>query len=473
LLKSKRALLHAQIAEALQNAFAERVANEPELLAHHYTQAGNPTAAIPLWRKAGELALARMALQETVGHFRKGLALLDQLPRSAERDETELSIRDQLTAAWIGLRGWAAPEVAANASIILELAKRQDNRQSLYGALFGMWVNPQAEGRVAEALGLAERLLAEGKQAEDIDLQISGHATIMNSLFNVGRLIEAREQGERVLALNDPERNERGAQLTGHDANSVVGVYSAHWTWMLGYPDRAAQLSDETIAHARRMGRPFNLGWALTYSTFAFDYRGEPERLLAHVGEADRLGREQSIPFLYQVLVPTAEGLAQLRGGQLSASISLLRGCLESWNGLGAHLGVPYVKSGLAEALALQGDLDAALRLIDECLEQIERPGWQERSHLAEILRLKGWMLMHQGRPEEGETQLRASIAWARQQQAKSWELRSSTTLAELLAERGQRHAARQLLAPIYHWFTEGFETRDLIAARKLLETLG
>jgi ATP/maltotriose-dependent transcriptional regulator MalT len=110
--------------------------------------------------------------------------------------------------------------------------------------------------------------------------------------------------------------------------------------------------------------------------------------------------------------------------------------------------------------------------LIDECLDQIERPGWQERSHLAEILRLKGWMLMRQGRAEEAETQLRASIAWARQQQAKSWELRSATTLAELLAERGQRDAAPQLLAPIYNRFTEGLGTRDLVAARNLLETL-
>ena len=133
---------------------------------------------------------------------------------------------------------------------------------------------------------------------------------------------------------------------------------------------------------------------------------------------------------------------------------------------VGGHSRVPYLKSALAEALALQGDLDAALDLIDECLEQIERPGWQERSHLAEVLRLKGWMLMRQGRGEEAETQLRASIDWARQQQAKSWELRSSTTLAELLVERGQRDAARELLAPIYDWFTEGFDTHDLEAAR-------
>jgi predicted ATPase len=155
-----------------------------------------------------------------------------------------------------------------------------------------------------------------------------------------------------------------------------------------------------------------------------------------------------------------------------SESIFLLRQGIENWNRLGGHTRVPYLKSALAEALALQGDLNAALEMIGEGLEQIERSGWQERSHLAEVLRLKGWVLMRQGRGEEAETPLRISIDWARQQQAKSWELRSSTTLAQLLIERGLRDAAREVLAPIYDWFTEGFDTHDLRAARTLLESL-
>jgi len=172
------------------------------------------------------------------------------------------------------------------------------------------------------------------------------------------------------------------------------------------------------------------------------------------------------------VLVPWTEGLARLRSGQLSESISLLRRGIENWTGVGGHVGAPYLKSALAEALALQGNLDAALQLIHECLEQIERPGWQERVELAEVLRLKGWMLMRQGKLDDAEAQLRASIDWARQQQAKSWELRTSTTLAQLLAERGHRDTARELLAPIYGWFTEGFGTKDLKDAKALLEQL-
>ena len=472
LLKSKRQQLHARLAQALEEDFPDRVANEPELLAHHYTQAGNPAAAIPWWREAGELAARRVALQEAVGHFQKGLALIERLPPSSERDGLELSIREPLNATWTGLRGWAAPEVSVNAAAILQLAKSQGKAQSLRIGLWGMWVNTTTQGRVADSLEWAQRLLAEGNQAQDSDLQIFGHGAAMISHFCLGQLLEAQEEGNRVLALYDPQHAGRWMQVTAHDLKTLVGVWSPQWTWMLGYPDQAVQVSEEKDAHARRLGHAFNLGFALTLGAYVFDYRCEPGRLFERVGEADRLEREHSVPFVNQVMVRQVEGLARLRSGQLPQSIASLRRGLENWNRLGGHTRVPYLKSALAEALALQGSLDAALDMIDECLEQIERPGWQERSHLAEVLRLKGWMLMRNGKGEEADTVLRASIDWARQQQAKSWELRSSTTLAQLLLERGQRDAAREVLAPIYNWFTEGFDTHDLTAARALLESL-
>jgi class 3 adenylate cyclase len=472
LLKSKKLLLHAQLADVLKEDFADRVANEPELLAHHYARSGNPAAAIPWWREAGELATRREALNEAVGHFQEGLALIKQLPSSSERDALELSIREPLNGALIGLRGWPAPEVEVNATAILELAKNQPKPESMLMGLYGIWIRTLTQGRIAEALGWAERLLAEGNKAADIDLQILGHTASMISLVYLGQLLSAREHGKRAHALYDPQRAERWVQLTGHDPRTVFLGWSAHWTWMLGYPDQAVRISDEKDAHARQLGHALNLGYALTVGAYTFDYRREPEQLAERGREADRLGREQNISILYQVMVPQVEGLARLRSRQLSESVSLLGQGIENWNGLGGYTRVPYLKSALAEALALQGDLGAALEKIGECLEQIERPGWQERLHLAEVLRLKGWMLMRQGKDEEAEIILRASIDWARQQQAKSWELRSSTTLAQLLLERGQRKAAREALASIYEWFTEGFDTYDLRAARTLLESL-
>jgi tetratricopeptide (TPR) repeat protein len=230
--------------------------------------------------------------------------------------------------------------------------------------------------------------------------------------------------------------------------------------------------SDETGVHARADGHAFNLVWALTFSAYVFAYRREPERLLERVGEADGLAREQGLAFIYEVSVPQARGLAELLSGRPREAISLLRMGIERWTKNGGNVRVPFAKSALAEAVALEGDPDGALKLIEECLEQIGRPAGQERLWLAEVLRLKGAILLRQGRVEEAEKELRAALACAREQQAKSWELRSATLLATLLAGGGQRAAARDLLAPIHGWFTEGADTRDLIEARVLLEEL-
>lgn len=472
LLKSRRHQLHAEIAHALESEFADQVTRKPEWLAHHHTHAGNLAAAIPLWREAGALAIGRVALQEAVAHLQKALGLTDQMPLSLERDKLELTIREQLNAAWAGLRGWAASEIGVNTEAILRLAKSQRNSESLLLGLWWMWTNTITQGRIADSLPWAQRLLAEGSEAEDVDLQIFGPAATMVSQFFLGRLSEARAQADRVLALYDPRRAERWIQLTGHDLRTFVGVYACQWTWMLGYPDQAMQVSDESSAHARTVGHAFNLVWALTFGAYAFAYRYEPQRLLDRVGEADRLAREQGIAFIYQVSVPQAAGLAQLQSGRPLEAISLLRQGIERWTNLGGRVRIPYLKSAWAEAVAIQGDLPAALELIDECIEQIERPAFQERIWLSEVLRLKGWMLMRQSRDDEAETQLRAALACARHQGAKSWELRSATTLAALLARRGQRDAARDLLSSIHGWFTEGADTKDLIEARTLLEEL-
>jgi class 3 adenylate cyclase/tetratricopeptide (TPR) repeat protein len=472
LLKSRRSELHAKIAQVLETEFADRVASKPEWLAHHHTQAGHLALAIPLWRKAGTLAVGRVALQEAVAHFQNGLTLIDQLPPSKERDRLELTIREPLNAAWTGLRGWAAPEVGVNAAAILRLAESQGNTQSLLLAMWWVWTNTITQGRIADSLPWVTRLLAEGAESDDVDLRIFAHATAMVQHFLSGQLVESREQTDRTLALYDPRRAERWILLTGHDLRTFVNVYACQLLWMLGYPDQAVQLSEASRAQAHADGHAFSLVWALTFSAYVFAYRREPERLLERVGEADRLAREQGLAFIYEVSVPQARGLAELQNGRPHEAIALLRQGIKRWTRTGGNVRIPFVKSALAEAVAREGDLDAALELIDECLEQIERPAWQERLWLAEVLRLKGWMLMRQGRNEEAETQLRAAIACARQQHAKSWELRSATTLATLMAGDGRRDAAREVLAPVYGWFTEGRDTKDLIDARALLDQL-
>jgi len=334
------------------------------------------------------------------------------------------------------------------------------------------WTSTITQGRIADSRQWVDRLFAEAEEAGDIDLRIFSHATAMVQYFLNGRLAESRGQADLALALYDPGRAERWIQMTGHDLRTFVEVYTCQLIWIMGYPDQAERMSHASSQHAHGDGHAFNLVWALTFSAYVFAYRREPDRFLERVGEADQVAREQGLTFIHEVSVPQARGIAELQNGRPAPAIVLLRQGIERWMKTGGNVRIPLVKSALALAVGMQGDTRTALELIDECIAQIELPDGQERLWLAEVLRCKGAILLRDGRDAEAEVQLRASIDCARQQQAKSWELRSATMLAGLLSRHGDNTAARDLLAPVYAWFTEGTETKDLIEARELLKSL-
>ena len=472
LLKSRRQHLHARIARTLETGDGNQGAHKPELLAHHYTQAGQLPTAIPYWRKAGALAIERVALKEAVAHLQKALHLTGQLPETRDRDALELTIREQLNAAWAGLRGWAAEEIGTNTERILRLAWGQGNAQSLILGLWWMWTNTITQGRIADSLPLAQRLLDEGEETHDGDLKIFGPAAAMVSHFLLGQLTEASLHAERVLALYDPERAERLIQLAGHDLKTFVELYSCQWIWMQGDYDRAKSVSRECGAHARAVGHAFNLVWSMTFSAYVFAYGRDQEALLDQIGLADSLAREQGLAFFNQVSIPQATGIALLQQGRTREAIALLRQSIDSWAKVGGGVRIPYLKSALAEALAREGQLAEAMSAIEECVEQIERPGYQERIWLPEVLRIKGWVTKLQGRHSEAEDTLRAAVDLAHCQGTKSWELRSALTLAHLLTEQGRHQAAEDALSSIYNWFPEGTDTQDLAEARALLRHL-
>jgi class 3 adenylate cyclase/tetratricopeptide (TPR) repeat protein len=472
LLKSRRQHLHARIAQTLESGYADQVAHTPELLAHHYTEAGRLADAIPLWRRAGALAIGRVALNEAVAHLQKALRLTTQLPETRERDALELTIREQLNAAWTGLLGWAGEDIGTNTARILRLAWSQGNTESLILGLWWMWTNTITQGRIADSLPLAQRLLDECEEIDDVDLKVFGAAAAMVSHFLLGQLSEADTHAERVMALYDPQRTERLIQLAGHDLKTFAGVYLCQWIWMQGDYERALDVGNEICAHARSVGHAFNLVWALTYTSYVFAYGREHERLLDRIGMADRLAQEQGLTFFNRVSIPQATGVGLLQQGAAREAVAVLRRGIEDWEKVGGGVRIPYLKSVLAEALALEDDFAEALRVIDESIEQIERPAFQERIWLAEVLRTKGSILLRQDRVMEAEPVLRAAIDCARQQGTKSWELRAAVTLAGLLAQQGKHDAARDVLAPIHAWFKQGVETKDLIEARALLERL-
>jgi tetratricopeptide (TPR) repeat protein len=276
-----------------------------------------------------------------------------------------------------------------------------------------------------------------------------------------------------VLDLYDDEKHRHLADILNQDPKTAAGAIASVCTWILGYPDRALRLSNETYAHARRRGHPCDLGWALMIGGHEFDHRFTPEYMHERAAEIERLGRENSLSVLWAMQAPVAYGLALIREGKFAEAIAPLKAGIAVWEAAGGKARSPTMKAFLAEAMTLTGDLANALQLIDAVIDQIERPGWEQRLCYAEILRLKGWMLSLKGDLEGAERNFLVSLDWARRQQAKSWELRTSTSLARLWQSQGKRHEAYELLAPVYDWFTEGFDSKDLLDARALLAELG
>ena len=228
----------------------------------------------------------------------------------------------------------------------------------------------------------------------------------------------------------------------------------------------------DTLEHSRRIGNPFEIGYVLSVGADLILSLCEPHVMRKRAEECERLGREHSLPTLFEFMAPCVYGLALIRTGEFVEGIATTKAGIAVWYASGGKSGRPGGKSLLAEAMAMLGDVDDALQLIDESIEQVERPGWEERVHYAEILRLKGWMLALKDDPEGAERNYLASLDWAREQQAKSWELRTSISLAQLWHGQGKIKEAHQLLAPVYNWFTEGFDTKDLKEAKALIQEL-
>jgi predicted ATPase len=381
-------------------------------------------------------------------------------------------LRCLLGPAWLALNGWASPEVWNSLHPALALAKSLGRHDALLPVLSGLGVNVLTQGRVAEALPWAQEMLDLAKVTGDTDLLITGHTLASSCYFWSGECAKAVEHADKVLGLYDDEKHRHLADLLNQDPKTRAGNFAAVSTWMLGYPERASRLSAEKDANARRRCHPFDLGFALTMGVHEFDRRWEFEDLRKRAEECERLGRESSLPMLWGYFAPASYGQALIQGGKPAEGIASLKVGLTFWEATGGKNRSPTWKAFLAEGMALTGDLDNALRLIDEAIAQAERPGWEERLQYAEILRVKGWIFSLKGDLEGAERNFLASLDWARHQQAKSWELRTTTSLARLWQSQGKPQDAYELLASVYGWFTEGFDTKDLQDAKALLEEL-
>ena len=468
LLRGRRQELHARVAAALEEHFGDLVQRQPELLAHHLTAAGDIERAVDQWLKAGRHAGGRLAHAEAIAHLERGLGLLGSLPETPARDAREIELQLALGVSSITVKGMTSPVVRQTYARAHELAERGGDERQLFEALYGRWQNIGASGMAVAARPLSDKLLQVTARGADDGLRLQAHHSAWTTRWVSGELAEAYAHTREGCRLYDPERHASHRHTYGgHDPGVCAHMTGGQTEWVLGYPDRAAASTGEGLALADRIAHPFSREVALEYAILLRVNRGEPELGLTYLSAATALRAEQRVasvidPLFFQGAVQIAQGApadaaASLREGFAPGRLGTL------WRPWGLCL--------LAQALTLQGSHDAALATLAEGFERIEASG--ERTWQAELHRIHGLVLRAQNQLDEAQASLQRALHVAQTQQAKSLELRAATSLARLWGEQGRRVEALELLAPVYGWFTEGFDTADLKEATALLDQLG
>jgi class 3 adenylate cyclase/predicted ATPase len=474
LLKSTRQQYHQRIAHVLEAQFLETIEGQPELLAHHYTEAGLAEQAIPYWQRAGQRAIQRSAYREAIGHLSKGLEVLTTLPSSPEHLQQELDLQLGLGPALVIIRGPASSAVEQAYARAQELCQQVGETPQRFPMLWGLWrfYNNRAEYQRARALG--EQLLRLAQQAHDPALLLEAHHALWATLLWSGEFTSARAHLEQGRALYDPQQHHAHARLYGgHDPGVCCRYHAAVSLWILGYPDQALQRMHEALTLAQTLAHPPSLASALDFATMLHQARREPHATHERAEALMALATEQG--FAQQVAQATImRGWALAAQGQEAAGTAQMRQGLAAHQATGTARQRPYYLALLAEASGSRGQTVEGLSLLAEALATGDRTG--ERGWAAELHRLQGELLLAQAgarqRVPEAEVCFHQALDVARRQQTKSWELRAAMSLARLWQQQGKRAEAYELLAPIYAWFTEGFDTADLQEAKASLDEL-
>ena len=476
LLKSRRRPIHARIVDALEAQFGDIVEAEPELLAHHYTEAGLIKQSIPHWQQAGERAVKRSANVEAIGHFTKALDLMQTLSESLERNQQELILQVDLGTPLQATRGFGSVEVEQVYMRARELSEQVGETPQLFPVLSGSWTFYVVRADHTAAHAAAQHLLTVAENVDDSDHLLEAHFLAGFTLFYMGEFVSARKHYETGIALY--ERQQHRATAAPNRRNPGVGPLSvaARTLWFLGYPDQALNRSHQALALAQESLNPFSLAYSLNFVSLVNQFRREGQAAKERAGAVIALCTEHGFPF-YSAYATVVRGWALAAQGQSAEGMAQIRDGLTASRDTGSELLRPFFLGMLAEALWGAGQAEEGLTTVAEALTLVDQT--KERFYEAELHRLKGALTLQSqatGQTSEvaGEAEacFQKAIEIAQQQRAKSWELRAATSLARLWQGQNKQAEARALLSDIYNWFTEGFDTQDLQEAKSLLEKL-
>jgi predicted ATPase/class 3 adenylate cyclase len=471
LLKSTRQQYHLRIAQVLAAHFPELGATQPELIAHHYTEAGLPEQAIAYWQQAGQQALHLSANAEAVRHLTQALELLATLPDTLERVQQELRVQTTLGPALMAIQGYASAEVARAYTRARELCQQMGMTPQLFPVVFGLWVFYFVRAEFPTAWQMGEQLLQLAQRLHDSALLLETHVALGATLLRRGEVAAARSHLEEGMALYDPRQHRTHAFLYGQNPR-VACASDASWVlWLLGYPDHALQRSHEGLTLAQDLLHPFSLAFALSFAAVLHQCRREGQAAQARAEAAISLATDHGFA-QWVALGTVVRGWALAEQGQRTEGIAVMRQGLAAWRAIGAELHRSYYLALLAEAYGEVGQPEEGLRVLVDALSHVDRTG--ERYYEAELHRLQGRLLLALSRDHQAEAEscFQHALTIARRQHAKSWELRAAMSLSRLWQSQSKWPAAQQLLDEVYGWFTEGFDTADLQEAKVLLEEL-
>jgi class 3 adenylate cyclase/tetratricopeptide (TPR) repeat protein len=470
LLKTRRRELHRHVANVVSQQFPDVAEAQPEILAHHYTEAGLASEAVPFWLRAGETMSQRSAHVEAIRHLTRGLELLRNLPDTSERTQQELALQMAMGASLLATAGFATPETGKAYSRARELCLQLGETSHLFPALMGLRFFYTAHGESQNARELGEQLLRLAQGARDTGLMVEAHYALAVPLHFLGEFVSAREHLEQSIALYDPRQHRDHAVRYGVDAGVAARSLAAWVLWELGYPDRALKKSREALSLARELSHPFTLAYALTLASTFLVWRREPPAVLELTDGLIPLCQEQGFSSLLTSAILVRDWALEAQGKQEESAVKL-----QAPAGLRVTDSQSYVTGLLArliDAHAKKGKINEGMRMLSEALATVESTG--ERHYEAELHRLMGELLrLRDGAGDQAEQSFRTAIRIARGQNAKSLELRVAMSLARLLRDTNRRDEASTMLAEIYGWFTEGFDTADLKDAKTLLDELG
>ncbi len=469
LLRSSRQQLHAKIADALETHSPELMDSQPELFAQHYAEARLIEKSVACWGKAGRRSAARSAMAEAATQLQKGLDQLALLPENRERQQQELEFWSALGAALRYVKGQAAPEMGHAYARARELWEQLDSPSEFLHIPYGQLFYHTYRGEFDVARRLDEDLLRLSRQRNDSAGLVLGHLSSGRNLMLVGRFATARSHLEAGLALYDPESHRSLVHQAGSHPQVGLQGQLAIALFCLGFPEQALGRSNATIAEALTLAHPPSLVAGLSLGARLLSLGGDNAALDERAGQLIAVATEQGFP-LYRAAGTIYRGWSKAGSGEVTEGIALLRGGSSAYSATGAETRISYHTALLAKACELAGQVEEALSQLDNALQTAERIG--ERWFAAELYRHKGQLMLQQGDSAAAERFYRIALSIAEEQAAKLWELRAAISFARLRRDQGRRSEAHDVLAPVCGWFTEGFDTQDLVGAKALLDEL-